>query len=219
MSNDSLSRPRLPVGNTSRVGARGGLEAHGASAELIPAATIAAQRVAEVRDRPRRPAGPAPVVLRATAGAAAAAPPVPTRGAGVHGLAAAARPPQPARPRASGQPVVEGGERTTAARHLRGALARPRPPGSRVVAQRRAVGPLRPPAVARARGTWPTTSRSSGPTSTTATWPSARTGSSASSSTSSWSACCTPMPSSPRPGSHWPGSRRPPAGSAIRGGP
>ncbi len=45
--------------------------------------------------------------------------------------------------------MVEGGERTTVARHLRGALARPRPPGPGLVAQRRAVGRLRPGASSR----------------------------------------------------------------------
>ena len=74
----------------------------------------------------------------------AAASPVSARGAGLHGLAAAAWAPQSARSRAPGQPVVEGGERTAVARYLRGALARPRIPGPGVVAQRRAVGPLRP---------------------------------------------------------------------------
>jgi hypothetical protein len=48
-----------------------------------------------------------------------------------------------------------------------------------------------------------------------ATSPSARTESSGSSSTSSWYACCTPTPSSPHPGWHSAGSRRPPDGSAI----
>ena len=47
--------------------------------------------------------------------------------------------------------MVEGGERTTVARHLRGALASPRPPGSGVVGQCRAVRPFRPSALPR---TW-----------------------------------------------------------------
>ena len=40
------------------------------------------------------------------------------------------------------------GERAAAARYLRGAFARPRPPGSGVLFQRRGIGPLRPPSIA-----------------------------------------------------------------------
>ena len=48
--------------------------------------------------------------------------------------------------------MVAGGERATVARHLRGALARARPPGSGLVAQRRAVGHASP--VSHRRAAW-----------------------------------------------------------------
>ena len=79
----------------------------------------------------------------------------------------------------------------------------------------RVVGPLRGQADAARAGTSPTTSRSSAPTSTTATWPSGRTASSGSSSTSCSCGSCTRMPSSPLHGWRCPGSRRRRRGWAI----
>ena len=149
-------RPGWTNGRSARPAA-----ARSAAGRVVPAATLARQRVAGVLDQPRGPPGPAVLVLRADARSTAHPPPLPSRGDGVHGLAAAARAPQPARRRASRKSVVAGGERTAAARHLRGATAGARPPGPGLVDQRRSVDPVRLRAFDPSTGTWPTTSPSS----------------------------------------------------------
>ena len=161
----------------------GGGELVSEFSDEVPAATIASQRVAAVRDRPHSrlklfessyapSQGAAPVHLRYRRAALAFMDWQLHRGL--------LNPPHDER---AGQPVAEGGERTTPARRAFASLFIP-------VRHRRAPsrrGSALPVRLLRGRGTWRTTSPSSGRISTTATWPYARTEWNASSSTSSGS--------------------------------